>query len=196
MNLQTFVLIGRSGSGKGTQAKLLIDYIRNNDDRDVVVLETGKLFREFVKGDSYSHKLSKEIYDKGGLQPAFLSVYLWSNLFIKHVTPNVHLILDGTPRKLHETYILDSALRFYDRTMPVVMNINVSRNWSRKRLTARGREDDSKKGIEERLDWFDTEVKKCFKIFKENPNYRYLLINGEQSIEWVFEEIIDRAFGK
>jgi adenylate kinase family enzyme len=193
---RTFILIGRSGSGKGTQAKLLIEHLRKGGTQEILYLEMGKLFRAFVKGESYSQKLSKALYEKGALQPAFLTVHLWSNFFVEYMKKDVHMVLDGTPRKFHEAQVLDSALRFYNRKKTVVLNIDVSRKWARERLIGRGREDDSKKGIEERLNWFDTEVKKSLHVFKNSNHYEYLVINGEQSIEEVFKEIVDKVFNK
>ena len=75
MNLQTIIFIGRSGCGKGTQRELLKKYIQKNDPgRQIFELETGARFREFVKEDSYSAKLTKQIIDNGGLLPSFLPI--------------------------------------------------------------------------------------------------------------------------
>ena len=49
MNPQTFVFIGRSGCGKGTQAKLLQDVLKEkNPDQEIFYIETGANFRKFL----------------------------------------------------------------------------------------------------------------------------------------------------
>src|SRR3989344_8323139 len=78
---QNFIFIGMSGCGKGTQAKLLGEYLKKIDpEREVFFLETGAEFRRFIQGEGYTQRLSKKIYDEGGSQPEFLSVYMWSHL--------------------------------------------------------------------------------------------------------------------
>ena len=45
---QSFIFMGRSGCGKGTQAKLLMEYLKKIDPaRDIFYLETGAGVREF-----------------------------------------------------------------------------------------------------------------------------------------------------
>src|SRR4051812_13328117 len=102
MSPQTFILIGRSGCGKGTQAKLLQEHIEKHDEskRSIYYLETGSNFREFFKGKTYSNQLAREIYEKDDRQPDFLAIWMWSNFFIKDLKGDEHLISDGTSRSL------------------------------------------------------------------------------------------------
>lgn len=196
MSPKTFIFIGRSGSGKGTQAKLLEAYLRKEDPaREIVHLETGNLFRDFFKtNDSYTHEKSGKIYGEGGLQPDFLSIDLWSTFFIQKMKPDVHLIIDGTPRKFHEAQVLDSAFKFYERAKPNLVFINVSRQWADDRLMSRGRSDDNKRDIKARLDWFETDVVKAINFYKTNPDYNFLDINGERGVEEVQESIMQKIF--
>jgi adenylate kinase len=115
---------------------------------------------------------------------------MWSNFLLEHLTGNEHLFLDGTPRSLPEAKILDTAMKFFNRAKPFIIHIDVSREWSTARLTARGRSDDkTQEEINKRLDWFDTDVAPAFAFFDESPDYNYLKINGEQTIEEVFKEL-------
>ncbi|MCC7004318.1 nucleoside monophosphate kinase [Candidatus Nomurabacteria bacterium] len=194
MSLKTFIFIGPSGCGKGTQAKLIIDYLKKNDSAPVYYLESGENFRNFIKGDSYSSKLSAEIYKKDILQPEFLAVWIWSHLLIENLKGDEHLVLDGTPRKLDEAQVLDSAMKFYDRKEVYCVFLNVSRNWSKERLLARGRMDDGKTDIEKRLDWYETDVVPAINFFRDNPKYKFVEVNGEQTIEKVHEDIVKAVF--
>ena len=189
-----FIFIGRSGCGKGTQAELLIQHLNKVDPkREIIDLQTGKLFREFVKGSNHTHKLAKAINDTGGLQPEFLTIYQWANFFTEFMKPDTHVILDGTPRKYSESFTLDSAIGFYGWSKPHVIYQNISREEAVKRLLARGRGDDNIDAINSRLDWFDTDVKKALSFYEDNGDYFYHDINGEQSVEQIHDIILQRV---
>ena len=55
-----FILMGPSGSGKGTQAKLLMKYLKNNTNLPLSYLSTGESFRKFIKKQNYTAKLTKD----------------------------------------------------------------------------------------------------------------------------------------
>lgn len=189
-----FIFTGRSGCGKGTQAQLLIKKLKEVDPhRDIVYLETGKLFREFIKGDTYSQQLSKKNYDDGGLQPQFLTISMWSQFFIKHIKPDVHVVMDGTPRIHNEAIVLDSVVKFYHWPKPHVLYLNISRDVAVKRLMERGRMDDNADDINARLNWFDTHVAKALKFFQDNPDYFFHDLDGEVSPEKTHKEILELA---
>jgi len=191
MEKQVYIFIGKSGCGKGTQAELLMRYLTDKE-RKIFSLEIGKKFREFVKGDSYSSKLSSEIGKKGGLQPEFLAVLMWASSMVEKVKGDEDFVLDGVPRKMIEAKILDSALDFYGFEKPIVVFVNVSRGWSEEKLLGRGRDDDDREEIKRRLDWYETEVAPVVEWYKNNDSYKFLDINGEQTVEEVHQEIMEK----
>ena len=190
---QTFIFIGRSGCGKGTQAELLQKVLKGKDpNNEISYIETGANFREFIKGENYSNKLSNEVYKKGDRQPDFLAIWMWGHVLIEKLKGNEHLFLDGITRSLPEATAFTTALEFYDRKATVV-HLNVSREWSKERLTSRGRSDDkSLAEIEKRLNWFDRDSTPAIGYFKVNDHYELLAINGEQTIEQVHKDIVDK----
>jgi adenylate kinase len=191
--LETVIFIGRSGCGKGTQADLFRDRITRLDSkkRKILYVESGDRFRKFIRGESFSSKLSKKIYDLDLRQPDFLACLMWAGLLTEELGEDMHVIFDGAPRSKPEAELLTTALEFYKRTKPAVIHIDVSRRWSEDRLLARGRSDDvSLAKIDKRLDWFDHDVKPAIEYFKSVPFYRVLEVNGEQSIEKVHRDII------
>ncbi|MEN9649242.1 MAG: hypothetical protein RL094_209 [Candidatus Parcubacteria bacterium] len=193
MTPKTFILIGRSGSGKGTQAKLLREALasKETEGRNIYYVETGARFREFIQGESYSSSLAAEINKIGARQPDFLAVWNWAHYLVHDMTGEEHLMFDGTPRSYGEAVIIDGALKFYKREKPIVVYLNVSREWSRKHLLARGRMDDKTEDeVDRRLNWFDTDVMPAVEYFKKHPEYQFVDVHGEQSIEEVHQEII------
>jgi adenylate kinase family enzyme len=193
MNQKTFLLIGRSGCGKGTQGALIAKYLKENDpERDTLYITSGAEFREFINGDSATQKLSNELYKADKLQPEFLSVYMWINVLIKNYTEKKHLIFDGAPRRRHEAGVLDSIFDFYNLKDPTVINIDVSEKWATERLEARHRMDDKSEDIAKRLAWYNTDVVPTIEYYKNNPRYKFIQIDGEQSIEDTHKEILSK----
>ena len=192
MELQTVIFYGRSGSGKGTQAALLQKYIEKKDSkRQVLYLQTGDEMRALGKRGTYTAKSTKKIIYEGGLMPAFLPIWAWSNFFIEKCTGDDHIILDGVARRVEEAPVLFGALKFYGKgKKPTVIILNVSRETAIKFLMGRGRHDDNEDDINERLDWFEENVVPTINLFRNNPDYKIHEISGEQSIEEVHEQII------
>jgi adenylate kinase len=194
MTPQTFIFIGRSGCGKGTQAKLIQDYLKKNDpERECLYIQTGAEFRKFIQGNSVTQKLSKEVYDKGAFQPEFLAIYMWTNILVNQYTTDEHIIMDGMPRMYHEAGVLDSIWSFYKLNPPFVVYMDISREESHRRLLHRHRFDDTEVEINARLDWFEEKVLPTLDFFKNNPDYNYLAINGEQDPDAVHKEILAKA---
>lgn len=190
MSPQTIIFFGPSGSGKGTQANLLIEKLKEKDKRDVLYLETGQRFRDFATEASLTAKKVKDIMQNGGLLPEFLPIWIWTEYMIRHVSGDEHMILDGLSRRPHEAPILDSAMKFYGREKPIVVSIEVSRDWSKERLLGRKRGDDNVQDIERRIDWYYQNVIPAIEFFKKNSYYDFHSINGERSVEEVHRDIL------
>lgn len=184
-----FIFIGRSGCGKGTQADLLKTKLAEKGNMPIFYVETGDMFRNFIKGESLSSKLSQDIYEKDVRQPDFLACYMWSTFLVNDLKEPSHVIFDGTPRSILEAKLLETALLFYKFSKIHIIHLNVSREWSEKHLLSRGRSDDATLSkIDTRLNWFDTDVVPAIEYFK-NSEYDFVEINGEQTIEEVHTAI-------
>lgn len=191
MDKQFFILIGRSGAGKGTQALLLKKVLEEQGHEKVLHITTGGGFREFIKQENYISSKVKEIYDKGGLQPEFLAVWNWSNVFINTVTGVETIILDGAPRKPFEVEVLHSAISFLGYKNPIVIYLDVSESESRKHMASRGRSDDVEESdVKNKMDWFETDVLSTLEVYLHDPRYKMIHVNGNQAIEDVHKEII------
>lgn len=194
MQPQTIIFFGPSGSGKGTQAKLLQKVLEEkNPERKILYIETGKRFRELAEGDSFTSKEIKKIVERGELLPEFLPIWVWTGLMMENITGDEHIFMDGLSRQPKEAPVLDSAIKFYKRQNPLVISIEVSDEWATKLLKGRGRNDDTDEEIKKRLAWYKENVVPAIEYFKNNPDYKFISINGEQSIEEVHQEIMEKV---
>lgn len=189
---ETLIIIGRSGSGKGTQATLAAEYLgRRRPAAPVFYLETGNRLREFIRQPNcWSSQLAREIMNSGGFLPSFLAIKGWAELLVENLTGKEHLIIDGTPRTLIEAEALDTALTFYRRSSPTVLYLETSPEEVRRRLLLRGRDDDTSGGISRRLDLFEKDVRPILDFYRQRSVYRFIEINGDQSVEKVQTDIL------
>jgi len=196
---RTFIFIGPSGCGKGTQVKLLQNYLKAQDPTcEIFYHQSGNYFREFVKGTTYAADISRNALNNGERQPDFLAMWIWSNTFITNLHGHEHLIIDGSPRSMNEQQNLDIALKFFKRAQPIVIYMKVSHDWALERMLGRakeeGRADDTKEAIEKRLAWYESDVLPVVEHYRRDRDYDFIEINGEQSIEAVHQEIITKVF--
>lgn len=193
MSPQTFIFFGRVGSGKGTQANLIMEYLKRHDpERKCLYLETGQKLRDFITKDNYSANLTKEVLETGGLMPPFMPIWLWTTFLVDQFTGEEHLVFDGLCRRRYEAPILDTALKFYKRSGVTVIIIDTSNDWSIQRAIARGRSDDDIPEIKKRLEWFDAEVVPAIEYFTNDQSYKVLHINGEQTIDEVHQDLVSK----
>lgn len=188
--------MGKPGSGKGTQAQLLKTELEKRG-LSVMHVTTGGSFREFIKGESFMASRAREIQNQGFLQPEFLSVWNWTQIFIDKLKDDTTVILDGAPRKITEVESLHELFPFLQYSYPPVIYVDVSDEWAKDRMKYREstsvekREDvSSDEEIQKRIDEFTKYIIPCTQMFKNDARYSYLHINGEQTIEEVHAEIL------
>lgn len=192
MDSKAFIFYGPSGSGKGTQAKLLIKYLEEKRKKPILYVETGQQFRDFFNSETYTSELTRKIVDKGGLLPAFLPIWIWTDFFNENFNGEEDLVLDGLCRRPAEAPVLDSALKFYGIKNPTIIILNVPDESVVKRLQERGRTDDTSDYIKRRLGWYKEEVIPTIEFFRNSPDYTIFDIKGEQSVEDVHKEIVNK----
>lgn len=180
---KTLIIMGRSGSGKGTQIGLLKQHLE--EQADVYHFESGHLFREMIKGEGNTNDAIREILAKGDLVPDFFTDWLMVNALVENITNQDQiLIFDGYPRTLHQVQTLDETLRFYNRDQHiVVLHIDVSEQEVRRRMAERGRGDDAhQEAINTRITWYNENVLPTIELLRTKPNYTVIDIEGEGDI--------------
>lgn len=212
--METIILLGRQGSGKGTQAKLLVKEFGFN------YIGSGDILRSFLNGSGFSARKAKGVMNTGGYVPTPLIFRLWMDKLeaLKDLRKEQGLIFDGSPRKILEALMLDQALEWYewDKNFNVIL-IDISREEAESRLTKRracaqcgtifpwigdyknimvcdncggqlvSRADDTPEGIKSRLDLFEIETLPVIEHYKKAN--KLITINGEQPIENVYREL-------
>lgn len=194
MNLKPLVIIafGRSGSGKGTQLKLLSNKIEEINSVRPLNFATGDFFRELFEKDTFTAECATSITNSGNLQPLFLTVSMWGSAFIENIKQDSVLLIDGFPRRLDEAKILYEALNFYRRDNVIILDFIVSRETSKKRMLGRGRADDTEANTEIRLNWYDTDVVEGLEYLKNTANYVYIPIDGEKTIDDIHQDVMSK----
>lgn len=181
---KVIIFLGRSGCGKDTQAKFL------QEQHGFSVIKTGDLFRSLAAEPTFTGKKIARILEEGGLPPSWLAEYLWTRNLITAPDFPGRIIFNGAPRRLHEAQELDDVLGWFERADTGAFLLDISREEARARLLKRGRTDDDERAIAERLDWFEEIVMPVVEYYEKSG--RLVRINGEQSIEKVFEEILSK----
>ena len=195
-------MIGASGSGKGTQAKILVEKY------GFCHLSMGDVLKEQVKLQTEEGKLIDSYQKNGNLVPLEITVRALMNKI--NATPNTNgYLLDGFPRTLEQvkalTLNVDLVLdfqndleklhdRLVNRRVCGVCNTNspVSKLKDGKCPECGGevyqRTDDNDASIQKRIDFYKKEVLPVVDYYKNN-GYNVVTINADKSIEEVASQI-------
>lgn len=186
----TFVFFGIVGSGKGTQVKLLQEYLKAKGAPEDVYAYPGNEYRRHIESGDFTGTLIKDSMARGELQPDFLTNSVFISILVEGLTPEKNLIADGYPRTLVQAQTFEGAMKFFRRESVKIIYIEVSRDEAMKRNLLRGRSDDTEAGINKRFDEYVNNVVPSMNYFKDKPGYEVYAINGEQSVEAVHADII------
>ncbi len=194
---ETIVFIGRSGSGKGTQITLLKDYLkRTYPETELLHYESGAHFRSFIKRQGYTSELMRSVIARGDLAPDFITEWLLVDEFVKYLTEDKTLIIDGFPRTISQALTLHSAMDFYKRGLVKVIHLKVSADTVRERLLSRGRSDDAElEIIERRIAWYNANTIPVLEYLSRQSQYRVIDVDGERPVEEIHKDIVNLIEG-
>ncbi len=213
MAIKVIILLGKSGSGKGTQAELLQERFKLDN------IGSGDLLRARAKKNDFTGRSLDKRLNSGGLAPTAVILKLWLDEVekLKNKKNLKGFIMDGNPRKILEAYLIDETFDWYGWN-PKIFLIDISNKEATWRLTKRRickkcknvlpfvgefrkvkkcpecggqlmtRSDDNISAVEKRLAWFKKEVQPIINYYRKSE--RLVKINGEQSIESVYKDIL------
>ncbi|MET4198989.1 adenylate kinase [Bradyrhizobium sp. LA6.12] len=113
------ILLGPPGSGKGTQAQLLVQRY------GIVQLSTGEMLRAAVAAGTPVGLKAKEIMASGGLVPDEIVVGIISDRIDQPDAKN-GFILDGFPRTVPQAEALDELLKHKHLKLDAVVELRVN----------------------------------------------------------------------
>lgn len=170
------IFLGSQGSGKSTQAKILAT------KTGLPFIEMGQLLRERAKASDSEALQIKKMLEVGNLIPNEITIKTLKARLAKDDCANGY-ILDGYPRNQTQLEALEDSI---DK----VFYIKITDEESIKRLTARGRHDDTYEVLKKRLEIYHHVTKPLIGFFRKNGLLEK--IDGQRSIEEIAEDVSNR----
>lgn len=202
------ILVGKQGSGKGTQAKILAQKF------GFKIFETGGALRAIAKEDSDLGREVLEITTRGDLVPNEVVMKIVSDFLLK-LEENVPVIFDGIPRSEEQRISLEKLLVEKGREFRA-LEVRLSNEEALARLTIRAqcgdcganfgsledicpkcgsenisrRADDTPESISNRLDNFEKFTAPLLSVWRDAG--KLISVNGERDIDLVREEMLEK----
>jgi len=179
------VLLGPPGSGKGTQAALLVKQL------GIPHISTGALLRDAAKRGTELGLQAKALSDKGELVPdKVISGMLEERLKGEDVANG--FILDGYPRNLAQARSLDILLERLNQSVEeaILIDIDAEKIIERiaKRAQKEGRADDTEETVRNRLRVYAEQTAPVADYYAERGLLTRVL--GEGGIDEIFQRLL------
>ncbi|MGN6225112.1 adenylate kinase [Pseudoxanthomonas sp.] len=180
------VLLGPPGSGKGTQAARLKEYLQ------VPHISTGDLLRAEVAAGSPLGVQAKEIMARGDFVSDEILLGMLEDRFARPDTAN-GFILDGYPRNLAQADALGALLDRIRQPMDFAVQLEVPTDLLVERIAGRakaeGRDDDSPEVVRNRLDKYTSQTAPVIEYYRQHG--QLTVVDGVGSLDDVFSRLIE-----
>jgi len=178
------VLLGAPGSGKGTQAALLVEKFK------LPHISTGELLRSAVAAGTELGRQAKRVMDRGELVSDDIMLGLIEDR-LSQEDARAGFILDGYPRNLSQAEALDTLLARLDQPIDEALQIDVDVEMVIQRIAKRaaeeGRSDDSEAVARNRMKVYAEQTAPVVDYYAQKGLLSRVL--GVGSIEDVFQRI-------
>lgn len=179
------VLLGPPGSGKGTQATLLVKQL------GIPHISTGALLRDAAKRGTELGLQAKALSDKGELVPDDVIAGMLEERLGNADVRN-GFILDGYPRNLAQAESLTILLNRLDQPVDEAILVDIEPHHILKRIAKRaqeeGRSDDTEETVRNRLRVYAKQTAPVADYYAERGLLTKVL--GDGSIEEIFQRIL------
>jgi|TARA_B100001094_G_scaffold291139_1_gene309318 adenylate kinase len=174
------VILGRQGSGKGTQAVHIAKRF------EVVHISTGDMLRSAVEEGTELGLQAKSIMDAGGLVTDDVVNGIVAERLAKEDVRSSGFLLDGYPRTVGQASVLKQLV---EGNLKLAINLDVSIEEVTQRMISRGREDDTPEAIARRLELYESETSPLIQWFDDEGIL--CVINGLGTESEVHKRVID-----
>lgn len=183
-DINTIVLMGLPGSGKGTQAKRIASAKGWNH------FSTGDLFRELRNGEGPLAERVREAYDSGKLLPDWFATYLFEEEILK-LPADKGIIFDGYPRSPAQAEIFHETMEWLGRPYKV-LNLSVPEDEALRRQLERAKvehrpDSESEEKIRVRFSTYVANTLPVLEYFERKGNL--ITIDGTPTIEEIEKDI-------
>tara|TARA_Y100001970_G_scaffold64618_1_gene82696 strand:- start:4960 stop:5538 length:579 start_codon:yes stop_codon:yes gene_type:complete len=180
------IFFGPPGSGKGTQAKLLSEYLK------ISHLSTGDILRQKLNEEDELSKELKIIMSSGNL----VSDNLLNQIITQKLSSNDCLngfILDGYPRTLNQAEYLISMMKENSFTIDLIFSFNIDFKIVEQRIMDRfekeKRTDDNMGSVKTRLENYTKETHPVSEHFRKSFSDIFFGVNASQEISEIQKEL-------
>ena len=180
------VLLGPPGSGKGTQATRLKEYLQ------VPHISTGDLLRAEVAAGSPLGVQAKEVMARGDFVSDEILLGMLEERFARPDTAN-GFILDGYPRNQVQADALGELLKKLGQPMDYAVQLEVPTDLLVQRIAGRaateGRDDDTPEVVRNRLDKYTSQTAPVIDYYRQHG--QLTVVDGVGSLDDVFNRLIE-----
>ncbi len=181
----TLILFGPPGSGKGTQAALLVEKY------GLLHISTGDLFRYEMGNQTPLGLEAKRYMEQGQLVPDSVTIGMLRNKVEANRQVSGY-IFDGFPRTLPQSQALDELLRELDTEVSGLVMLEVPDEEITRRILLRGqssgRPDDLDEAvIRKRIDVYNAETAQVFDYYHQKGKSHK--VHGVGSVEEIFQRL-------
>ncbi len=183
--MHNIIFFGPPGAGKGTQAKIISDYL------NISHLSTGDILRKKLLDNDDLAKVLKEIMSSGNL----VSDDILNSIVASRLENEIKngFILDGYPRTLAQSEFLNNFLLKKNKSINYIFNIKINFNILRDRILKRSseesRDDDKIEVIETRYKEYLNSTEKVSNYYQNNLPHIFSEIDGSLQIAEITKKI-------
>lgn len=179
---QSIVFMGKITSGKGTQARNVLDNFGGT------LYSNGDKLRATAKLSTPFGEKMKETYEEGLLMPEWIASYWMTHALVSEF-PDSNIVFEGVARKPNEAELFDEIHHWIHRPY-VVFYLNISDEVVYERSKGRSRDAiDMEQIVDKRLNEYHTYTEQSIEFFRSKGVL--VDIDGTLPIEDVKQQIIN-----
>lgn len=175
------VILGRQGSGKGTQCARLMESF------GPVHVSTGDMLRAAVATGTELGRQAEAIMDAGELVPDEVMNGIVAERLSADDVVERGVLLDGYPRTPAQAEALQEALESAGTHLDLALNLEVPIEEATRRMLNRARADDTEEAILRRLALYETETAPLVAWFEKRS--LLITVDGLGSEDEVFQRL-------